>query len=211
MALNFTSNVIQLNDVDTKALSGKRIWFEDFEFSGNEFNKSIPNSYFNAYNSGSASGDDSGVGSTSPYRFFSIYKTGKSLSSLISAGAKYVYVMTGAYYRQSDQKYQVSNHLSLVAPAMKDSSNKWVNALDVSDGLMVIGEDFKGGIKIINSLAKDSNVLDNFDIDLVEMVLDLQYFANKGADTLFCAYPKNGVTNTLLTKPRVYFICESTN
>lgn len=209
MALKFTSNVIQLNDVDTKALSGKRIWFEDFEFSGNEFNKSIPSSYFGKFNNGSASGDDSGVDSTSPYYFFSTYKTGKSLSSLISSGAKYAYVMTGAYYNRSTQKYQISYSLSLFMPAMKNSSNKWVSSMDNTLGEMVVGEDFKGGIKIINALAKDSNMVDGWDIDLVEMVFDLQYFANKGADTLFCAYPKNGVTNTLLTKPRVYFICEA--
>lgn len=209
MALNFTSNVIQLNDVDTKALSGKRIWFEDFEFSGNEYNKSIPPNYFTDVNAGGASGSESGVTASSPFRFFSTYKTGKSLSSLIASGAKYVYVMTGCFYKQSEQKYQISTQLSPVVPAKKNSSNKWEAAMDTGYGLISINDGFKYGIKIINALAKDSNVVTGFDIDLVEMVLDLQYFANKGATTLFCAYPKNEVVNTLIEKPRVYFICEA--
>lgn len=208
MALNFTSNVIQLNDVDTKALSGKKIWFEDFEFSGNEYNKSIPPRYFIDVNAGGASGSESGVADNSPFRFFSTYKTGKSLSSLIASGAKYAYVMTGTFYKQSEQKYQLSNQISTVVMAKKNSSNKWEAVMDAS-GLISVDDGFKYGIKIVNVLAKDTDAVTGFDIDLVEMVLDLQYFANKGADTLFCAYPKNEVTNTLIEKPRVYFICES--
>ena len=202
---DLTKNVIQLNTINAKGSSGKKIWFEDLTFGGSRYNRAYPSTYLVDANACRAY-DDSGH--TDHARFFKTSKTRYNISTPIENGAKYLYVVSGAFYQISGNRYQITYALANVLFGKYTTEYVWVD----NGGTVALGaNDFAYGIKVIKKLARDENVTNGYHLDLVEMVFDLSYFANLGATYVWFGYPANEIINTKMDAPLAYYIYESTD
>ena len=208
--MNLTRNVIRFNSINVGDRSGKRIWFEDLDTSGAFYNKSTLDIYFTDYNNGKTDKDESD-------RTGSLYEKFATLKSpfTIPESAKYLYVVSHAFFDKSKSKYQISYSLGNVMFGGINTSNK-LEHITYNEFVELNGV-FNNGIKVLSNIATDLNFPNNqFDLGLIETIYDLDYFrANYTFDKIWLCYPKNEVTgftnNAILEKPIAYFVCEENN